>query len=591
MERCKISQYVHLHIKACLRQGDCISPYLFILVMEVLSRMLDSGLLEGKFSAHPLCITPRLTHLAFADDLLVFSDGSQHSLLGISGILQTFHSFSGLDMNPSKSELFFGGYGDSEAAVIADLIGIRIGVFPSRYLGLPLNPTKLSLATLQPFIQKITEQLNSWTTKFLSYAGKIRLIVSVVYGKVNFWSQVFVLPKGFYKKIDNLCSAFLWKNTTSSARGARVAWKDICKTKEEGGLGIRSLEEFATVFRLKQVWHLFTRRGSLWVMWLDHNIFGRRNYWLMDSTPRLSWNIRKMLEVKSVFQRLIKCQMRDGMKASFWFDYWTSLGPLIELFGQLGPRELRISRNASVWEATHEGQWHFPNARSHQAEQLQICLSSVAPPSPLRGADWYQWKQPTGTFSETFSSKGTWMQIRQISPHVAWHKAVWFKESVPRFSFILWMASHERLTTRDRLLQWGMNVHGSCVLCDSGLDSHDHLFFKCEFSRSLWISLAGRISPNPPLSLPLASMWVLGVHSSPPHYASKILKLLLQTAVYMIWKERNRRDFSADATSLSATKILVDRTMRNRLISFSPEESVTTISLLGFYFGCISTPL
>ncbi|KAL9810210.1 putative reverse transcriptase zinc-binding domain-containing protein [Arabidopsis thaliana] len=471
--------------------------------MEVLSRMLDSGLLEGKFSAHPLCITPRLTHLAFADDLLVFSDGSQHSLLGISGILQTFHSFSGLDMNPSKSELFFGGYGDSEAAVIADLIGIRIGVFPSRYLGLPLNPTKLSLATLQPFIQKITKQLNSWTTNELLESS-------------------LVLPKGFYKKIDNLCSAFLWKNTTSSARGARVAWKDICKTKEEGGLGIRSLEEFATVFRLKQVWHLFTRRGSLWVMWLDHNIFGRRNYWLMDSTPRLSWNIRKMLEVKSVFQRLIKCQMRDGMKASFWFDYWTSLGPLIELFGQLGPRELRISRNASVWEATHEGQWHFPNARSHQAEQLQICLSSVAPPSPLRGADWYQWKQPTGTFSETFSSKGTWMQIRQISPHVAWHKAVWFKESVPRFSFIHWMASHERLTTRDRLY--------------SG------------FSRSLWISLAGRSSPNPPLSLPLASMWVLGVHSSPPHYASKILKLLLQTAVYMIWKERNRRVFSADAT-------------------------------------------
>lgn len=150
------------------------------------SRMMDSGTVQGKFSTHPLCVSPRLTHLAFADDLLVFSDGSHHSLLGISEILQQFHSFSGLDMNASKSELFLGGFGDAEAAGASDLIGVRLGTFPSRYLGLPLSTTKLSLATLQPFIQKITSHLHSWTAKFLSYAGKIRLIVSVIYGKVNF---------------------------------------------------------------------------------------------------------------------------------------------------------------------------------------------------------------------------------------------------------------------------------------------------------------------------------------------------------------------------------------------------------------------
>jgi len=192
-----------------LRQGDCISPYLFIMVMEVLSRMLDKGTEQGKFSAHPLCLSPRLTHLAFADDLLVFSDGSHSSLLGISEILRLFHSFSGLDMNPAKSELFLGGFDDVEAIMVSDLLEVRLDSFPTRYLGLPLNPTKLSLATLQPFLQKITGHLHSWTTKFLSYAGKIRLIVSVIYGKVNFWSQVFVLSKGFYKKVDALCSAFL----------------------------------------------------------------------------------------------------------------------------------------------------------------------------------------------------------------------------------------------------------------------------------------------------------------------------------------------------------------------------------------------
>lgn len=85
--------------KKGLRQGDSISPYLFIMVMEVLSRMLDIGFGQNRFQAHPLCVNPRLTHLAFADDLLVFSDGSLRSLTGITQILHLFRSYSCLDMN------------------------------------------------------------------------------------------------------------------------------------------------------------------------------------------------------------------------------------------------------------------------------------------------------------------------------------------------------------------------------------------------------------------------------------------------------------------------------------------------------------
>lgn len=172
-----------------------------------------------------------------------------------------------------------------------------------------------------------------------------------------------------------------------------------------------------------------------------------------------------------------------------------------------------------------------------------------------------------------------------------WYRAVWFKESVPRFCFIHWLAALGRLTTRDRLRQWGMNVPAACVLCASGLDTHDHLFFECQFSRSVWVSLARRISEDPPTSLSSASTWVLSVQSSPPHYASKILKLLLQTSIYMIWKERNHRVFSAEARTISSTKSLVDRNMRNRLVSISPQDPVSQISLLGFYFGCINSPL
>lgn len=120
------------------------------------------------------------------------------------------------------------------------------------YLGFPLNPSRITMETLQPFIDKITWKLHSWTVKYLSFAGKIRMVASVIYGMVNFWSSVFVLPKAFYGKIDSLCSAFLWKNKTTSAAGARVAWTDICRPKSEGGVRIRLLEDFQLIFSLKR---------------------------------------------------------------------------------------------------------------------------------------------------------------------------------------------------------------------------------------------------------------------------------------------------------------------------------------------------
>lgn len=181
-------------------------------------------------------------------------------------------------MNAAKSEIFFGGFNSIEASVISDLSGFKIGTFPTRFLGLPLNPSRISMATLQPFIEKITLKLNSWTVKSLSFAGKVILVASGVYGMVNFKSSVFALPKRFYEKVDSLCSGFLWKNSTSSAAGARVSWASICKPKKEGGLGIRRLEEFQKVIELKRVWNFFSGSGSLWVACLHSKVFGRQSF-------------------------------------------------------------------------------------------------------------------------------------------------------------------------------------------------------------------------------------------------------------------------------------------------------------------------
>ena len=98
-------------------------------------------------------------------------------------MLREVKTYSGLDMNPAKSELFFGGLQETEKSVLSDLIGIRLGEFPTRYLGLPLNPGRISMAMLQPFLEQFTSKLHSWIVKCLSFAEKIKLLTSVIYGK------------------------------------------------------------------------------------------------------------------------------------------------------------------------------------------------------------------------------------------------------------------------------------------------------------------------------------------------------------------------------------------------------------------------
>lgn len=171
-----------------------------------------------------------------------------------------------------------------------------------------------------------------------------------------------MLPKRFYAKVDSLCSAFLWKNSTASATGARVSWGDICKPKKEGGLGLRKLEEFEMVFRLKRLWQFFSCSGSLWVPWLSNNRFGGRSNWLINDSQRFSKTVRSMLELRQVLQSYLRCSIRDGTTALFWYDYWTELGPLYLMFGTLGPRSLRIPLNATVSQAVCNGR-NLPPAR------------------------------------------------------------------------------------------------------------------------------------------------------------------------------------------------------------------------------------
>ncbi|XP_074282651.1 uncharacterized protein LOC141607190 [Silene latifolia] len=178
-----------------LRQGDPLSPYLFVICMEILSRLFRRLPRAPNFSYHPKCVQLNLTHLVFADDLLVFTRGDLPSVKGVAKCLEFFSELSGLHANPAKTDLYFGGVADGIRDLILAETGFSAGEFPFKYLGLPLFNARITQDMYQPLLDKIKARIMHWANNSLSYAGKTLLGHDLWFATTNisqswYWNNV-----------------------------------------------------------------------------------------------------------------------------------------------------------------------------------------------------------------------------------------------------------------------------------------------------------------------------------------------------------------------------------------------------------------
>ncbi|XP_010507045.1 PREDICTED: uncharacterized protein LOC104783606 [Camelina sativa] len=318
-----------------LRQGDPISPYLFVLGMEVFSRLLQSRFEQGYIKYHPKTSGLVLSHLMLADDIMIFFDGSEASLNGINEALDDFASWSGLHMSREKTQLFHTGLDQDQISAISRH-GFPVASLPICYLGLPLMHRKLKIAEYQPLLDQITRRFNGWAVKTLSYVGRCQLIASIISGTVNFWISVFILPKGCLKKIESLCSRFLWSGRIDGSRSAKVVWETVCLPKKEGGLGLRRFSRWNTTLCLRFIWLLFSDSDSLLSRWHKFHNIKSNSFWEVKEASSDSWLWRSFLRLRPLAEKFIKVIVGDGRSASFWFDSWTPFGSLIKFIGPSG---------------------------------------------------------------------------------------------------------------------------------------------------------------------------------------------------------------------------------------------------------------
>ena len=305
-----------------LRQGDPLSPYLFVLDMDALSQMLHFNISNSKdFKYHWRCEKTKIDHLCFADNLLLFFHGDSRSAGIISVTLQQFYDFSGLSANCSKSCLFMAGVAEEEGDSIKQILQFPIGSLPMRYLGVLLVTTRLKKSDCFELSKKITNKIQSWTSKLLSYAGRVQLVNSVLMGIHNFWAGMFILPKGILKDIEKVIRRFLWSGDVEKSYGSKVAWDKVCLPKEEGGLGLKPLAQMNFVQNLKHIWHLLSpSTESLWKTWIQVYMLKGKSFWSVNPPSHCSWYWRKLLKLRTVAKGLVKYKIGNGNDTFLWHD-------------------------------------------------------------------------------------------------------------------------------------------------------------------------------------------------------------------------------------------------------------------------------
>ena len=193
-----------------LRQGDPLSPYLFILIADVFSRMIQRKVQEKQIhGAKASRSGPEISHLFFADDSLLFTRASPQECTIIVDILNTYEAASGQKINYEKSEVSFSkGVCVTRREELTRILQMRQVEKHEKYLGIPSISGRSKRAIFDSLLDRIWKKLQGWKEKLLSRAGKEILLKSVIQAIPTYLMGVYKIPAGIIQKIHSAMARF-----------------------------------------------------------------------------------------------------------------------------------------------------------------------------------------------------------------------------------------------------------------------------------------------------------------------------------------------------------------------------------------------
>jgi hypothetical protein len=414
-----------------IRQGDPLSPLLFVVVMEGLSRMLNESMLQSLLSGFSVGIRDNealvVNHLLFVDDTLIFYGAQAGHVQNLRCTFLCFEAVIGLRINLGKSELVSIGEVD-DVESLAHILGCRIGSLLMTYLGMPLGASFKSLSIWNGVIEKVERRLTRWKKLYLSKGGRVTLIHSTLSSIPTYYLSLFPISVSVAKK-----------------------------------LGVRNIIKFNQALLGKWMWRFLQERDALWRSVIEVMYGSVRGGWsslLVTGSYGVSvWKfIRRGWDNVAKYLRF---EVSEGSHIRFWHDLWCGNMPLKLCY----PALYTIARFPNAWVVDNlsvvgvVSQWNVLFTRYAQDWEVEMVMSFYEQLYSIRirhgEVDRVEWNL----------SKKRSFAVKTFYKALVCHKAasfpwkgIWRVKAPKRVAFFVWTAVLGKILTRDNLRRRGIVV-------------------------------------------------------------------------------------------------------------------------------------
>ncbi|KAA3453717.1 reverse transcriptase [Gossypium australe] len=274
-----------------LRQGDPLSPFLFLICAE--------------------------------DDCILFGDATQEGVCTVRDIIRKYEKSAGQKVNYDKSLIYFGANVKEEVkGDIIRTLGVRVATNPEKYLSLPMMMGRRKAWAFTSYKDRFRKRIDGWSFRFLSMGGKEVFIKSVLQAQTLYTMQCFLFPKALCSQLENIMNKFWWSNNKMKTGIHWSGWNTLCLSKFDGGLGFKKLFLFNKALLAKQVRRVLTQPQCLLARVLKARYFPFSDILAtkIGSYPSFTW--RSICSARDLIEDDMLWSIGKGDRVNIWNDPW-----------------------------------------------------------------------------------------------------------------------------------------------------------------------------------------------------------------------------------------------------------------------------
>lgn len=303
-----------------VRQGDPLSPLLFVLAAELLQYIVNDAMQNGLLHAPIPYYNNDFPVVQYADDTILIMQADINQVVHLKQLLAQFTESTGLKVNYHKSSMIPINVLNSKMDELASAFGCQVATMPFTYLGLPMGTTKPKMEDLTPLMDRVERKLVS-CSNYLSYSGRLQMINSAI-SPITTYAMCSIKLPGVIENIDRIRRQCLWRGNDATKKGGNLAvWHMVQKPKSKGGLGVINLRLQNDALLLKHLHKFYAKKDIPWANMIWNKYYLRKVPHASSEVGSFWW--KDVLRLNTLYRGIAKCTIGDGSTITFWEDLWT----------------------------------------------------------------------------------------------------------------------------------------------------------------------------------------------------------------------------------------------------------------------------